>query len=384
MLPGLLGRMCRDQLVGGLDVAVVDQLARQHAPVRPPFVGIDQCILVARRLEHDISRLSELLGAPQIFGFGEEIAGRALRRRHRIEQLAGVLVVAQHRGPGVGERLGAGQFGHALCRFRAFRVEHALHAEAMVGDRKNRAELLDDGRFVGRFELLGAPERRQHGARRVGLVQRQMRAGKHLHALDRLRLAIGEGRDHRLRIRLLAIESALAVVAQRLGARPLRENLRRLGDLGARYGRVAAHGDRPGQYVPVERIILERLALAARLVDVAGRQRIEPGLERGDVVALVSGKNCRLGVRQRDRRRQRQRIHAAAHGDRRMRRHLGPGRAHALAQRQRRHQRNAEADDHQVMLLAPGHEPIVPCPDTLRTGAGGKSLRRYGEYAVNA
>ena len=76
---GLFGRMRRDEPVGGLDVAMVDKLARQHPPLGPPFIGIDQRGLVARRLQHDCGGLGELLGAPQIFGLGEEIAGRALR-----------------------------------------------------------------------------------------------------------------------------------------------------------------------------------------------------------------------------------------------------------------------------------------------------------------
>ena len=47
--------------------------------------------------------------------------------------------------------------------------------------------------LVGRLELFGPPERRQHGARGVDVAKRKMRAGEHHHALERLRLAAAEG-----------------------------------------------------------------------------------------------------------------------------------------------------------------------------------------------
>ena len=159
--------------VGGLHVALVDQLARQHTALGPPRVGIDQCGAVARRLQHDCGGLGEFLLLAQIFGLGEEIAGRALARRAPpSSSLPAVLVAANDCRPGIGQLLGAGKPGHALRRFDALGIEHALHAEAVVGGGDDAAELLDDRRFVRGVQLFRAPERRQHGARRIGVAER--------------------------------------------------------------------------------------------------------------------------------------------------------------------------------------------------------------------
>ena len=54
-----------------------------------------------------------------------------------------------------------------------------------------------------------------------------------------------------------------------------------------------------------------------------------------------------------------------------------------LAERQRWHQREAKADDHQVMLLALGHERLSPVLTRYKLERVEQSLRRHGEDAVN-
>ena len=198
----------------------------------------------------------ELLGAPQISGFGEEIAGRALRGRHRVEQLAGLLVAAQHRRPGIGELLGAGQ-----RRQRAAPISGARHrACAPCGSGGRQSEWTAPNSLM----MAASSAASSFSVRQNGDSTARAASGCPSARCARARIVtpwivcgsrLAERLDHDLRIGVLAIERAFAVAAQRLGAGPLRENLRGLGDLAARHACLAAHGDRPGQDVPVERIV---------------------------------------------------------------------------------------------------------------------------------
>jgi len=82
-----------------------------------------------------------------------------------------------------------------------------------------------------------------------------------------------------LRRRVLAIERALAVLAQRDRARPSRQHLRGVGDLAARHLVATVKRDRPGQDMPVERGGGQRVTRIARAGDVVGGERIEPALQ---------------------------------------------------------------------------------------------------------
>ena len=222
---GAFGGMRGNDPVGGLHVALVDQFARQHAALDPPGIGIDQRGAVRRRLQHDRGGVRKLLLLAQIFGLREDIAGRTLRGRHGLQQLGRVLVATEAAAQASASGCAPARLGHPLRRIHPVGIEHPLHAETVVGGRDDGAEFLDDRRLSFGFQLLGAPERRKHRARRLGVAKRHVGAGQDDDAFEGLRLAAVEGCTTVCGDRVLAVERALAVLAQGVGARPVRQHL---------------------------------------------------------------------------------------------------------------------------------------------------------------
>ena len=73
--------------VGGAVFADVEHLARQQAPLDPPFVEIVQTVRILRRRQHELRGLVELLFAAEPLDPGEHVAGVAVQFAwHRIEQ----------------------------------------------------------------------------------------------------------------------------------------------------------------------------------------------------------------------------------------------------------------------------------------------------------
>ena len=52
-----------DDVGSGVDVAVVEKVARQNAAFRPPFVAVDEQVgRIARRRLHQVGRFHQLVG----------------------------------------------------------------------------------------------------------------------------------------------------------------------------------------------------------------------------------------------------------------------------------------------------------------------------------
>jgi hypothetical protein len=289
--------MARNDVVGRLHVAKVDQFARQDAPLDPPRVGIDKAFPIARRLQHNGGGLREFPLLAQHPGLREEIAGGALAFRHRLNQLGRRPFAADRSAPGVGQRFRSRQAGNALRRIDALGIKHALHADTVICGRDQAAKLADDRRLVGGVELFRSPEGGEPGKRRFGVAQRHLCASKQDNAFDGLRPGAAEGAKNGLWIGFLGVERALAIAAQRCRAGPAGKGPGGCGDVGGRH--APSHGNSPGEDLPVEAGLGQPVADIARLAGVSRRQRVEAALQWGHAFGSRQSRaghgDCRRG-----------------------------------------------------------------------------------------
>jgi hypothetical protein len=223
--------------------------------------------------------------ASQISCFREIIARRSHFGRHGLQQIRRILLTTNDGGPRLGEGLGAGELGNAVRGIDPLDVEHAFHAGAVVLRLKDRAKFLDDALLFGSLELCRAPEGRDDGACIPDLPERCVRAGQQDDAVERLRPAVAEDAYDPLWIGGFTIECAFAVPTQPRHAWPVRQGDGRARDIYAGHIPAAVKGDRPGEDVPVEAGFGQAVTDSARLADVHRLDRVEPGLQYGDLTS---------------------------------------------------------------------------------------------------
>ncbi len=173
--------------IGVAVFADVQHLARQQAPLDPPFVEIVQAVRIFRHRQHELRGLVEFLFAAQPLDPGEHVAGVAVQFvRHRIEQRLEVGGFLVGRDARLGQRdmartetLG----GAHAAGFLLGAVEQRVHPRLVVARRQQRAEHIER-RALGVF---------RHAIIAPGLADQPFGIG-----------AIA-ARDHRLRQRELAL-----------------------------------------------------------------------------------------------------------------------------------------------------------------------------------
>ena len=136
------GGVARDA-VGGLRVAIVEQLAHQDAPLLPPLIEIDQSGRVLRHGEDQLAGFLRLVVFAQPLHARENVAGIvAGRGRHRVEQRLGVVQPLDHRGARAADRqfVAAEPVGGAHAGFDVVGVEALVHARLVVGAGEQAAE----------------------------------------------------------------------------------------------------------------------------------------------------------------------------------------------------------------------------------------------------
>ena len=270
--------------------ADVQHLARQEAPLDPPFVEIVQTVRIFRHRQHELCGLVELLFAAKPLDPGEHVAGVAVQLpRHRIEQRLEVGGFLVGRNARLGQRdmactepLG----GAHAAGFLLGAVKQRVHPRLVVARGQQRAEHIERrGLGVLRHAIIapgladqpfgiGAIAARDHGLR-----QRKL-------ALGRNRRFVSEpGPDGCV---------VAAVVPQGGLDAPAQEGLRRPARIGGNKRTVALDGgvivvaaqDQPFRKLAGDRIryrglrlvCVPRLLLAHQLDDVF--QRILVGLRR--------------------------------------------------------------------------------------------------------
>ena len=266
--------------IGGAVFADVEHLARQEAPLDPPFVEIVQTVRIFRHRQHELCGLVEFLFAAEPLDPGEHVAGVAVQfPRHRIEQRLEVGGFLVGRDARLGQRdmartepLG----GAHAAGFLLGAVKQRVHPRLVVARRQQRAELVERN-DLGVF---------RHAVVAPGLADQPFGIG-----------AIA-ARDHDLRQRELALGGdrrlvfeprpdrgvVAAVIPQRGLDAPAQERLRRPARIGGdkravaldRGAVVVAAQDQPFRQLAGDRIRYRglrlggvgRLLLAHELDDV--------------------------------------------------------------------------------------------------------------------
>ena len=209
-------------LVGELRFARVEQAACDHAPFGPPRVGLDE-VFGAAHLAEDFGGFDGLVGAAQHLHARERIARvLAHRGRHRVHQLGGVRL-AMHRAARLRQRhvILADEFGGAHRGGVLALVEHPRRAEAVIRCVQHVAELLADGAFRPRAQIILAP-RLLHQRFGFGLAAGgDVRAGERDAPGGRGGRALGEAFAHERVRRLADVERVLEARLQEAGRRPV-------------------------------------------------------------------------------------------------------------------------------------------------------------------
>ena len=218
--------------------ADIQHLARQQAPLDPPFVEIVQAVRIFRHRQHELCGLVEFLFAAQPLDPGEHVAGVAVQLpRHRIEQRleVGGFLVGRNARLGQRDMARTEPLGGAhAAGFLLGAVKQRVHPRLVVARRYQRAEHIERIALgVFRHAIIAPGLAHQPfgigaiAAREHGLRQREL-------ALGRNRRFVSEPRPHR--------GVVAAVVPQRGLDAPAQEGLRRPARIGRDKGAIALHG----------------------------------------------------------------------------------------------------------------------------------------------
>ena len=225
--------VARDQ-IGVPALADVEHLARQQAPLDPPFVDIVEAGRVPRRAEHELGRLGELLFAAEQLDPAEDVTGIAVQlARHRVQQRPGVggLAIGGDARPGERDVSRAQSLGGAQRRLVLAAIQEQVHPRLLIARRQQRAEQVEGG-------VLGFPG---HGIVAPGIAHQTLRIGpvaaREHHPRQR-ELALG--RQWRFVFEPGPYRGVVAmVVPQRRLEAPAQEGLRRPAGVAGDEGAVA-------------------------------------------------------------------------------------------------------------------------------------------------
>jgi hypothetical protein len=155
-----LGPVAADDLVGGLGVALIQELSRDQAAFGPPLVAVNQDLGVARHVGDQFRGFGGFLRAAQMLGLGEQIRGVAPQgRRNGVERRAGLAGFFRHSHAGLDQRrvFLARIAGGALRRCPVLLEEESFHPIAMVGLGEYAGEAFQNAFFEVAAEHVLAP-----------------------------------------------------------------------------------------------------------------------------------------------------------------------------------------------------------------------------------
>ena len=206
-------------------LADVEQLARDHAPLAPPLVGIDQRRRVGRRERQPAGRLAGAIGAPRVLDAREQQAGVLLQRRRnggdRARPVSGPLAAAM-RASASATSSGPASAAARNAAAALLGVEQPVGAIFVVGAGEQRGESLERLRFAPRIEVVVAPQRRDDRRRLVAAAGFEHGARQGELAGRRARRIGGEARGDDFGGRVVGVEAPLLDRANPVAARPMR------------------------------------------------------------------------------------------------------------------------------------------------------------------
>jgi hypothetical protein len=223
--------------IGAAVFAGIDHLARQQAPLHPPFVQIVEPGRVLRRAEHELGGLGEFLFTAEQLDLAEDIAGIAMQFvRNRLKQCARIGGLLGGGDPCLGQCDVAGS--EPLCSphrsFMLAAIQQQIHPRLLVARCQQRAEQIERG-ALGIFRHRIVAPGFAHQAFGIGAVAaREHRPRQRQAAFGRHRRFGLEPRPH---------DGILAmVVPQRRFQTAAQESLRRPARVGRQEGAIAFGG----------------------------------------------------------------------------------------------------------------------------------------------
>ena len=230
-------------LVSASEVLFIEQLARDQPALDPPVVRAPEFCRIARRREHQLRRLVDMVGMALVVD--------ALIKQRRIaaqarRNLCGNLCPGDAVGKiGLGAEQGfavlAGERRGAAGGRRLLAQHQPVGAVNMVGDGQDVAEILQQALFLPRIEIALAPDFAGHALRLApGRVVRAQQIGEGDFAADADRRKFGEISGDALGPGAFHARQILGVFAQ-AGVRPFGMGAHEGGDsLESRSDRMVA------------------------------------------------------------------------------------------------------------------------------------------------
>ena len=247
------GRRAGAELIGVFEIAAIEPFARHHAPLRPPFVGIDQLGGIMGRQRQPGRGVGRAVGAPRVLHAGEQQAWVGLQRGGHGGDGARRKRAAHRLDARVRQRdfVGSRQSGGAHRGPDIFGIEQAIGAVFMISAGQEDGEFLEHFALGAGFEVAFAPQPADQPCRLVLTAARHGRACRGENPSRRVRRILREHRLDRGRGGMLAVEPAFLHVPHPVGGGPVLVG-------GLEGGEPIAIGAGPQRH-PFERGALQRI-----------------------------------------------------------------------------------------------------------------------------
>ncbi len=283
VLPAGNRRLARDP-VGGLEVAEVEQLARDHTPLDPPLVGVDRLAVIGRDRQDQLGGFQGLLAAAQELDAAEDHADVVLLhvRRKRVEQRLGIGGFLDHGNARFGDRrsAAAGATRCAECAVGILGMEPHVHACLVIGGRDQVAEYVERlGLEIG-GEGVVAPGVAHQGLRAGAIALQQQCARERKLTLGAEGTLLSKEGAHERWIGTVGPQRRLGAPPQQADGRPAR--------ILADEGQVAVELDAAALVVtqdcPFDELATDRIG--DRLLELGGL--IDTALRAAETASLIA------------------------------------------------------------------------------------------------
>ncbi len=254
----VIGRRCgrTHDIVGGLELALVEQLAGQRAPLAPPLIGVLQRHRLRRCRHHQAGGLVDLVLGDHELDATEGVA-EILPRLDRdiVEQILGLVGLSPDRGAGLYDRklVAADALRGALGAGEILGADAPVHARAVVIAGEKVAERLEHVGLEALRQFVRSPCVARQPRRAVAIPVGQQYARQRQLALGGDGPLAGEAANRR-RIAALLPQPCFGAPAQQCRTRPFR--------IGRKERRVAAERRdrfRMTQDVPLDELLCGRV-----------------------------------------------------------------------------------------------------------------------------
>ena len=245
-----------DHVIGGLELALIEQLAGERAPLAPPLIGVLQRHRLRRGRHHQAGRVIDLVLGEHPLDAAQRVAEiLSCLDCDIVERLHRLVRFSPDRGTGLHDRklVAAKTLRGALRAGEILGADAPVHARTVVIAIEQIAERLEHVDLQALRQFVRSPCIARQPRRAVPIALREQHACQRQLALGTGGLVASEAADRR-RIDALLPQPRLCAPAQQRRARPFR--------IGGDERRVAAERRdrfRMAQDVPLDELLRRRI-----------------------------------------------------------------------------------------------------------------------------